>query len=245
MSPNYNFTFANGTLTVTKARAELSLANLSQSYDGTGRAVAATTNPGGLSGVTITYAGSPTPPVNAGTYDVVASLINANYTAPNVSGTLVVAKANQAISFTAIGDKQIGVSAFMLDATATSGLPVTFTLVSGPASLVGAVLSLTGVGSVIVRASQPGDTNHNPAADTDQAFAVLAVAVPSLRVNLSTQEIVFTWPVSAEGFVLESTTTLSGPDWTTVASAPMVVGDQNVVIGPVAGSARFYRLRKP
>ncbi len=242
---NYSFAFANGTLTVTTANAELTLANLNQTYDGTGRAVAATTSPVGLSGVTITYADSPTPPVNAGSYDVVALLINANYAAPNASGTLVVAKANQAIAFTAIGDKKMGVPAFMLEATATSGLPVTFNLVSGPATLAALILSVTGAGNVTVRASQAGNSNYNPAADADQTFAVLSVVVPSLQVSLSTKEIVFTWPAAAAGFVLESTTTLSTTDWTPVPSAPMVVGDQNVVINPVTGFARFYRLRKP
>ncbi len=244
-APNYNFALVNGTLTVTKANAELTLANLNQIYDGTARAASATSNPGGLSSVTLTYSGSPTPPVNAGSYNVVASLINVNHAAPDAMGTLVVAKANQTIAFTAIGDKEMGVPAFPLDATATSGLPVLFSLVSGPASLAGPLLSVTGAGNVTVRASQAGDSNYDPAADADQSFVVLSAAAPSLLVSLSTKEIVFTWPASAAGFVLESTTTLSTPDWLPAAAAPMVVGDQNVVINPVTGSTRFYRLRKP
>src|SRR5207244_9599968 len=87
---NANYTAANatGTLTITKATATISLSNLTQSYDGSPKPVTVTTGPAGLSGVSVTYNGSATVPTNVGSYTVVASLNNANYTASNATGTL-------------------------------------------------------------------------------------------------------------------------------------------------------------
>jgi hypothetical protein len=92
---------ATGTLSIAKAAATITLGNLSQTYDGTPRAVTATTNPAGLTGVAITYNGAATAPTNAGNYSVVASLTNDNYTATggNATGTLVIGKAVPTISW--------------------------------------------------------------------------------------------------------------------------------------------------
>ncbi|MEJ6979879.1 MBG domain-containing protein, partial [Pedobacter sp. P351] len=79
---------------VNKATASISLAGLSQTYDGTARSVTATTTPAGLTGISITYDGSSTAPTIAGSYAVVASLTNANYAADNATGNLVIGKAS-------------------------------------------------------------------------------------------------------------------------------------------------------
>jgi MBG domain-containing protein/trehalose utilization protein len=84
--------------TIAKAPASLALGSLSQTYNGSSRIATATTSPAGLTGVSITYNGSATPPVNAGSYTVIASLTNDNYQAAPVTGTLVIAKASATIS---------------------------------------------------------------------------------------------------------------------------------------------------
>jgi hypothetical protein len=63
-----------------------------------------------------------------------------------------------------------------LEATATSGLPVGFTVLSGPASLSGSLLSLTGTGPVAVQASQAGNTLWLPAAPV---IATINAGAPS------------------------------------------------------------------
>ncbi|WP_177181218.1 FG-GAP-like repeat-containing protein [Parapedobacter koreensis] len=79
---------------VNKATATLALSNLTQTYDGTAKAVTVTTTPTGLgSSVTVTYDGSATAPTDAGTYAVVAGLDNPNYTAADVTGTLTITPA--------------------------------------------------------------------------------------------------------------------------------------------------------
>src|SRR5204863_2335560 len=82
----------------TKVTATLTLSNLTQTYNGSPKSVTVTTSPGGLSGVSITYNGSASAPTGAGSYAVVASLNNANYTASDVTGTLVINKAAATIT---------------------------------------------------------------------------------------------------------------------------------------------------
>lgn len=66
----------------------------------------------------------------------------------------------QTITFPAIGDQVITSRAVNLSATTSSGLPVSFSVVSGPAAVRGTVLTLTGLGSVTVRALQVGNSNY-------------------------------------------------------------------------------------
>jgi rhamnogalacturonan endolyase len=86
-NPNYTGT-ATGTLVIGKATATLTLTGLQQTYDGTPRVVTATTDPTGLS-VAITYNGSTSAPVAPGTYTVVATITDPDYT-DTVTDTLTV-----------------------------------------------------------------------------------------------------------------------------------------------------------
>lgn len=61
----------------------------------------------------------------------------------------------QTISFPAIGPVTVG-QTITLNATASSGLPVTFQVLSGPATISGNKLTITGPGSVKVAATQAG-----------------------------------------------------------------------------------------
>ena len=75
------------TLVVNQASATLALSNLTQVYTGSALPITVTTNPNGLSGVSVTYNGSATVPSAVGSYTVIASLTNVNYTATNDTGT--------------------------------------------------------------------------------------------------------------------------------------------------------------
>ncbi len=83
------FSVTGTSLQVTvKAVATVALADLEQVYDGTPRIPTVGTIPAGLM-VVLTYDGSPTPPVNPGSYDVVATIVDPVY-AGSAEGTLVV-----------------------------------------------------------------------------------------------------------------------------------------------------------
>jgi hypothetical protein len=182
---------ANYTLVVNKGAATISLSNLSQVYDGTAKEATATTTPNGLSGVTVTYSQGGNPvasPTNAGSYAVLAHLDNTDYAAPDKTGTLVISKASQTIDFAALASKVFKDPAFTISATATSGLPVTFKVISGPAFLSGAgdTVNLTGAGTVKIRASQLGNANYNAAPVVDQTFTV-AKATATISVGSLSQ----------------------------------------------------------
>lgn len=88
---NYEASNATGTLTIGKAAATVTLANLSHTYTGTAKNVSFTTTPANLTGVNVTYDGAATTPTNAGQYAVVATLLNDNY-AGSATGTLEIAQ---------------------------------------------------------------------------------------------------------------------------------------------------------
>jgi len=92
--------------------------------------------------------------------------------ADDVEQTFFVSKAQQAITFPVINDRTLSDSPFELTGSASSGLPLVFSLVSGPATLSGNTVTLTGGGGVVVRASQGGGPNHEAAEDVERSFFV-------------------------------------------------------------------------
>jgi hypothetical protein len=99
-SPTGIYLASNGsvTQTVNKATATVTLESLSQTYDGSPKVATATTTPAGLS-VSFTYNGSPTAPTNAGSYAVVGTIGDPNYTG-SANGTFMIGKANATITVT-------------------------------------------------------------------------------------------------------------------------------------------------
>lgn len=90
-------------------------------------------------------------------------------------------KAIQSIDFPAITDKTFADPPFNLNATASSGLTVSYSA-TGNCTVSGDTVSLTGAGSCTIIASQPGDDIFNPAPDISRSFNI-APAVTSLSVS--------------------------------------------------------------
>ncbi|MCX6953220.1 MAG: putative Ig domain-containing protein [Verrucomicrobia bacterium] len=107
-------------------------------------------------------------PTQAGAFTV---SLQAGGATGSVSGTLqlTVAKRAQTLAFTPVTTSTVG-SPITLSAAASSGLPVTFVLVSGNATLSGSTLTLKDNAPVIVRAVQAGDGNVE-AVSADQTIA--------------------------------------------------------------------------
>ena len=87
----------------------------------------------------------------------------------------IVGKIDQNIIFDGLPDKTYGDSAFTVSATASSGLPVSFTA-SGQCTVSGNTVTLTGAGSCTITASQPGKDNYNAAPSVDQTFNIAKAA---------------------------------------------------------------------
>lgn len=160
--------------------------------------VAVTSGPATISGgtVTITGAGEVTLTATQAGDDTYGAAVP-------VVRSFTVAKADQTIGFSAPADRSSASAPFNLSASATSGLPVTFSLISGPASILGGTVTLTGEpGTVVIQASQAGDANWNAAAPVQQSFE--ATDTPPVTVA---QVITFPKP-PAKRFLSESPVTL-------------------------------------
>jgi CSLREA domain-containing protein len=83
-------------------------------------------------------------------------------------------KTDQRITFSPIPDRTLSESPFTVNATASSGLIVTYTS-SGVCTVSGNSVTLTALGNCTITAHQAGDTNYNAASDVSQSFTVLTV----------------------------------------------------------------------
>jgi hypothetical protein len=114
----------------------------------------------------------------AGSYPITAAIgtLSAppNYAFTFVNGTLTVnSGAPQTITFLPIPTLPITeVQQITLTAHSTSGLPIQYSA-SGPATIQGSTLLLTGVGAVNVTASQPGNSTFAAATSVVQSFTVV------------------------------------------------------------------------
>jgi hypothetical protein len=120
-----------------------------------------------VNGTTVTINGAGTVTIRA------VQTGNENYEAAFSEQLFTINKAVQSISFPAI-TPQNTTATVQLAATASSGLPVSYSIVSGPGNIQGNTLSFTGQGNVVVRASQPGNENYLPGAPMDQTVLVFA-----------------------------------------------------------------------
>jgi hypothetical protein len=91
----------------------------------------------------------------------------------------------QTIAFTPPAIVYLSQSPLTLDAKASSGLPVTLSLGSGPASLTGNALTLTAPGTVKVTATQPGGSNYQPARAVTRTIVVRANPTAMTLANLN------------------------------------------------------------
>jgi ELWxxDGT repeat protein len=111
----------------------------------------------------------------AGTIMIEASQAgNGTYDAADpVEVVLLINKADQTITFPAIGDKTLGDAPFTLPGSSTSGLALSYqTTTPAKISITGSQVTLTEAGTATVVANQPGNENYNPSAAAEQSFCV-------------------------------------------------------------------------
>jgi hypothetical protein len=133
---------------------------------------------------------------------------NANYNAaPLAQQSFAVGKGSQTIAFTSTAPANAVVAGptYTVTATASSGLPVAFTIdatASSVCSIAGATVSFIASGTCVIDANQAGDANWNAAPQAAQSFAV----------SKNNQTIAFssTAPVGA---------VVAGPTYTVTATA--------------------------
>lgn len=155
-------------------------------------------------------------------------------TAAFVQQSFTINKALQTITFSAIADQNFGNAPVALNATSTSGLPITYSIVSGPATVSGNLATLTGLGTITIRASQAGDTNYLPATAVDRSFCTNVATLNHITgyTNLCPGTATYTtnnipgatylWRI-AGGATLASTTHSAIVNWTTPGTYSLIV----------------------
>jgi subtilisin family serine protease len=204
---NYILTYRPGTLTIVNAQVALNVLPMSatvgqQSATLVARIAAqSAAAPSGTVTFTVTQGatviGTPTDaPIGSGEASAsfpITTLAAGDYTVtarieasggnPAVSGSgmLTIARQSQALTFAAPATHHYGDAVFALNATASSGLAVAFSVpADGPCSLAGTTVRLDRAGICTVTATQPGDAATLPAAPVARSFTIVRGA-SSLR----------------------------------------------------------------
>jgi peptidoglycan/xylan/chitin deacetylase (PgdA/CDA1 family) len=136
----------------------------------------------------------------------------------------------QTITFPAIPNKTFTSAPFRITATASSGLPVSFSILSGPATISKDTVKVTGVGTVVVRASQAGNATYDPAPNVDNSFTV----------SQASQSIVF--PVipnkqlTDPPFTVNASASSGLPITFSIVSGPATISGNTITLTKVAGT---------
>ena len=177
-NPNYQGT-ATGTMTINQATPSITWPTPTPIAYGTALSGAQLDASSTVAG-TFAY----TPPagtvLNVGSQMLSVTLTptdTTDYTTATTSVTLTVNQGSQTITLSAgtlayASGVTFGVAPLTLSATATSGLPVTFSLVSGPAILSSNTLTIDGAGTVVIAANQPGNGSYSAAPQITETIPV-------------------------------------------------------------------------
>jgi hypothetical protein len=166
-------------LVIEKASATISFSGTNNIvYNGNPQAVAATTAPKNLN-VLITYNGSSNAPSTAGTYLVVGIVQDSYYQGSNSAFLSILRGSNSIAPFSSIPTQTFASNSTLTISppSASSGLPVTLSVLSGPATISGSTVTFTGTGTVILAADQVGNANYLAASQVTTSFAVSQAAV--------------------------------------------------------------------
>ncbi|MDQ3535118.1 MAG: T9SS type A sorting domain-containing protein, partial [Bacteroidota bacterium] len=115
-------------------------------------------------------------------------------------------KKDQTIEFKVISNKFTNSAPFTPEVSANSGLPITFTIISGPASIEGNFIIITGIpGMVVIQAEQEGNDMYEAAESITMSFEVEEVTGDVDAVN-GVDDIIsktlMIYPNPATGYIL-------------------------------------------
>ncbi|MEH0152561.1 MBG domain-containing protein [Limibacter armeniacum] len=164
---------------------------------------------------------------DAGTYPItVSGGSDNNYSFNYVNGTLTITKAIQNITFEPLADVRLNQETVLLNAAASSGLSVSFTVVSGPATVSDNILTLTGTGQVTVAANQSGNGNYLAAEEVEQSFIIQE---PVVLAQSITFEAIPAKTYGNDAFELVAAASSGLPVTFTVADPTVATIDGNIV----------------
>ena len=173
---------------------------------------------------------------SAGVRSLVAAYQGDFRTASSTSAPLTVnvAKGSQSITFPPVPNHRYGDAPFPVAAMSSAGLPVTVSVVSGPATIAGNVVTLAGAGTVTLEASQPGDANYLAAASVQQQFQA---AASLLQVNTVVNAASYgAGALAPNSFAVVFGVNLASLDTVTSGNLPVTLGGTAIQITDAAGN---------
>jgi MBG domain-containing protein/lectin family protein/centrosomal CEP192-like protein len=159
--PNYTGS-ANGTLVISPAPASVTLSNLTQTYTGSALSATVATNPASLA-VNVTYNGSTTLPTNAGSYAVVATVTNPNYTG-SANGTLTISQALASVVLSKLTQTYTGSPLTPTATTTPAGLTIVWS--GAPDTIIGSYTVTATVSNADYQGNAVGLFTIQPSAST-------------------------------------------------------------------------------
>ena len=157
--------------TVAATAAAVTLTGLNQGYDGGVKVVTASTTPAGLA-VSVTYNGGASAPTMAGTYSVIATVTDPNYSG-SVTGSLTITKGTPVVTWPVPSAVYQGTTLSATQLNATASVPGSF--VYSPVS--GTLLTTVGAQALSVTFT-PTDAANYVAATAGVSLTVTAKLVP-------------------------------------------------------------------
>jgi Immunoglobulin domain len=175
--------------------------------------------PATISGNTVTLTGTGTVVLSA------TQAASGNYTEATASTSFTVAPEVPTLSFTPVAPKSYGNAPFAVNATSASSGGVTYSVVSGPATVSGNMVTLTGTGTVELSATQAASGNYT---------ATTTPATTSFTVGTEAPALSFT-PVPAQTygnapFAVNATSASSGAVTYSVVSGPATISGNIVTL---------------
>jgi hypothetical protein len=164
----------------------------------------------------------------------------------------------QDLLFDEVPERSVGDAPFGVAVKATSGLPVSLEIISGPAVIDGKKIRLTGEpGLVVVRASQAGNPEFLPAIDAERAFTVRpkpsgpVIHIQPTGQNVAMGEAIFlaldaagepppAYQWRRDGVPITGAT---GRAFTITVANPSDAGAYDVVVSNASGSVTSERVR--
>jgi hypothetical protein len=183
VDPDYTISYQPGSLSVTPAPLTITADSMSKVYGAAVPALTASysgfvngdTTASLSTSPTISTTATATSPVAGSPYPITASgAVDADYTIGYGPGSLTVTAATQTITFLAPTSIAYGAPAPQLSASASSGLPVTYSVTSGPCTIdpVTGQTAYTAGGTCVITVSQAGNGNVSAATPVSQNLVI-------------------------------------------------------------------------
>ena len=213
---NYSSGTQTATFTVAAVAPTITFTVQNHTYGDAPFIVAATSNSSGAFTYSVisgpaTISGSTATLTGAGTVVLQSDQAAAGgYSAGTQNATFTVAKESQSITFAAPASPvNYGVAPIALSASSSSGLAVTLSVVSGPGSVIGNILTITGAGTVVVAADQAGNANYGAATEVTNSIIVNKIA-PLVGLTISPNPVLVQNAVILTAMVASSVGTPTG-----------------------------------